>query len=283
MFGFVVSALIPSSIRAQEILTPTPEGHSSLKDASGFEMVYIPAGKFEMGISRDNFLNVCTTVLKAGDTNRCINLADVTQKETDIFQVHTVEVSAFWMDKYEVTIEKYAICMQPGPTRYCLKIVNASGPKLDDNPQKPQVGVDWYDAMYFCNTRRARLATEAEWEYAAKGPQNNNFPWGNTFIEANVAPSTGTYPVGSVLANKSWSGIYDLSGNAAEWVEDRLVEYVPNDKWMGADDVMHVIRGGSWANRTIQLTTFDREFVEPSSSDYTIGFRCVRSSDPLGD
>jgi len=140
-----------------------------------------------MGISRDDFLNVCITVLKAGDTKSCANLADTTQNETDIFQVHPVEVSAFWMDKYEVTIEQYAICMQPGPSRYCQKITIAPGPKLSDDPKKPQVGVDWYDAMYFCNMRGGRLPTEVEWEYSAKGANNNIFPWGNTFIETNVA------------------------------------------------------------------------------------------------
>lgn len=158
----------------------------------------------------------------------------------------------------------------------------SSEPKLTNNVQKPEVGITWYDAMYFCNLRGARLPTEAEWGYAAKGPEGCIFPWRNTFAEKYIASTEGTYVVGSIPENISWSGVYDLSGNAAQWVEDRFLPYAPNQNWPQDSyiEISRVVRGGSWLNRTLQLTTFDREFASALEPDHSVGFRCARTSDP---
>lgn len=267
---------------ATDIATaPSPEVVA--KDFRGFEMVYVPGGKFEMGISRDALYHICITGAHGITETNCDQLVDIIGRDTGVFQTHSVELPGFWMDRYEVTIEQYQVCVSSGPGRTCQAIDLSYQPKLIDNAQKPQVGVNWYDAVYFCNTRSARLPTETEWEYAAKGPQGFLFPWGNTFVEANAGPLDGTYPVGSLLKNKSWAGIYDLSGNAAEWVDALARPYLSSTNWplgFPVDDTARVARGGSWANRSFHLTTFYRQFFSPDDQDQTVGFRCARSSDP---
>lgn len=265
---------------------PTPTSFAPefvAKDFRGFEMVYVPGGKFEMGISRDALYQVCTTGAHGIKETDCDQLVDIIGQNTGVFQTHTVELPSFWMDRYEVTIEQYRVCVNSGPGHTCQAIDLPDYPQLTDNVHKPQVGVSWYDAVYFCNTRSARLPTEAEWEYAAKGPRGLLFPWGNTFIEAYAGPLDRTYPVGSVLGNKSWAGIYDLSGNAAEYVDDQAVPYFLTQAWPSGfprDDTARVTRGGSWLNRSFHLTTFYRDFTGPDGQDPTNGFRCARFSDP---
>jgi formylglycine-generating enzyme required for sulfatase activity len=162
----------------------------------------------------------------------------------------------------------------------CRPIGKASYPKLDDDPQKPQFGVTWYDAMFFCNRRRGRLPTEAEWEYAARGPNNFIFPWGNTYNRAYLSPSDATYPVGSVPENKSWIGAFDMAGNIAEWTEDRVFFTSQSQFTHEIDDTSRIIRGGSWGNQTTQIATFDRAKAPPDAPDSTVGFRCLRTSHP---
>jgi formylglycine-generating enzyme required for sulfatase activity len=243
-------------------------------DAYDFEMVYVPAGEYEMGTTEEEFKTLCESTFK-GSSKVCSDFINST-KDVQNFEKRKVKVASFWIDRYEVTIKKYQACaLSPNGCRS----IATSNSKLDDDPQKPQFGVAWYDAMFFCNRRRARLPTEMEWEYAARGPNNFIFPWGNTYNRNYVSPSDATYRVGSIQQNKSWVGAFDMAGNVAEWTEDR---FYSNERQFAsdADDIGRVIRGGSWGNQTTQIATFDRAYAPPDSFDSTIGFRCLRSSHP---
>ena len=256
------------------------------QDSYGISMVHIPSGTFQMGVARQTLEQLCANEFKEKDPKTCADLFDESQS---ILSVQTRKINGFWIDLYEVTVKDYATCTVPGPNKNCEAVDTYLNPEyipFMDDPQKPQVGVTWYDAMLFCNKRRARLPTEEEWEYAAKGRENLSFPWGNKFIKEYVtAPNkssttNSTYHVGSIPQNRSWAGVYDMAGNVSEWVEDRYQPYgTPPTNWI-QDNISRVIRGGSWEDDSSKMTTFSRDRNVPEVISTRIGFRCARSDDP---
>jgi iron(II)-dependent oxidoreductase len=144
--------------------------------------------------------------------------------------------------------------------------------------------VTWFEARDFCTRRGGRLPTEAQWEYAAKGPDNLTYPWGNTFVFDYVVhgiSSGGTSDeVGRRPDGASWVGAFDMSGNLWEWTSTlyRAFPYDPNDgrdTSIPSQDNRPVIRGGSWASGEHRLRTSYRDIAIPSYGDEYIGFRCV--------
>lgn len=185
-----------------------------------------------------------------------------------------------------------------------------SHPAFDDFPV---VGVDWNAAKYFCNWRtnylnnwrqevglpimpNFRLPSEAEWEYAARGGRDMaKYPWGNPYVRntrgcllANFKPGRGNYfddgfaytsPVGTYFANDY--GIYDMSGNVAEWCEDAYnPASVPlvwdlNPTYYDETVDNKVVRGGSWKDIAYFLETGTRTFEHRDTTRSSLGFRCA--------
>jgi formylglycine-generating enzyme required for sulfatase activity len=258
---------------AAAISTLTP----AVRDRLGFEMVYVLSGSVEMGISTEQY-KVLFEILK-------LNPQDTlsVEGETGIFDTYQAAVDAFWIDKYEVTIDQYlrymSDCMRQGR---CIKINLSFAKHLMDNLQKPQVAVPWTDALAFCNFRGARLPTEVEWEYAASGPQNFIFPWGNN-PDLETLKSGSTYPVGTRVKNVSWVGAYDMVGNAAEWVENRFTPYTKTSSYWPSGAVFEtdrVVRGGAWELGVTTKTTYVRDYHQPEDINLWVGFRCARTSKP---
>ena len=184
----------------------------------------------------------------------------------------------------------------------------AAKPSFFRGSMLPVEEITWAEANNYCkNNRGARLPTEAEWEYAARGPNNLSYPWGNTFdkTKAVYADNSGYNPKtnsgGSTAAvnrtigsHRRGSGATDMSGNVWQWTSsiNMPYPYVANDGRENDQDINspRVTRGGSWRdpndpndpnNESLKATN---TFVPlalpiPQKDGYNIGFRCARSAD----
>jgi len=193
----------------------------------------------------------------------------------------------FWIDRYEVTNAEYRECVTAGICAPPDDLTFYSNGQYNDYPV---VFVSWYQASDYAEWRGCRLPTEAEWEYAARGPANLLFPWGNEFVPENVVfltPISSSYPsplaVDSRPAGVSWVGAYHLSGNVFEWTRSIYALY-PYDAADGRESladltVPRIQRGGSWGcGSEIYLRV---DFYRPTQWPYTtnefVGIRLVCS------
>jgi formylglycine-generating enzyme required for sulfatase activity len=194
---------------------------------------------------------------------------------------------------YEVSLEDYLACVNADvcETNFLKQEMEAiaSGDKIPMDV--PVVMAGYYDAAIYCAWRGGRLPTEMEWEYAARGPESNNFPWGDKFDGTKVnfcdescptAPDTRwndgyrlDAPIEAFEEGQSWAGIYNLAGNVAEWTSTRIVE----ENGLLTD--FRVVKGGSFIDDALRTATWSR-YIFPSSDTNidTIGFRCARTTPP---
>lgn len=260
-------------------------------DRVGIPMVYVPPATYVVGIDPVRLRELCDARGEA-DADRCV---EIIEEDTGATYTYNVDLPAFWIDQYEVTIEQFSQVCTANYIWFPEGCVDRQlPPEVTNLPNQPQLGVTYMDAIAYCGSRGARLPTEAEWEYAASGPDKLLFPWGNEFNPDYVNPfdeypPQRTYPVGSISENQSWIGVFDMAGNAAEWVEDRflprflmmlsLEEVYISNKGVDAD-IRRVIRGGSWDGRPWPMTTFYREAETPQTLSWWVGFRCARTTPP---
>lgn len=172
----------------------------------------------------------------------------------------TLQIGPFVIDRYEVTRAEWAACAD------CA----ASAPDPNAPPHTPQVHVTPAAAQHYCETLGGRLPTSGEWSFAASSARGYRYPWGQTGLvcrkavygmvrgpcaEAAATPSL----VGARDLGATPTGIYDLSGNVAEWVTDGAHTYAA---------------GGSFRSTLAgQLKVWAREQTTTARDD--IGFRCV--------
>ena len=261
--------LTPDGILSDENIIATATAFSNptafpmqVKDESDSEMVLVPAGCFLMGSFTDGAIPV---------HQYCFE-------------------DPFWLDRYEVSRADYVGCSD------CEK-VDTNG--FSQRDTQPISGVSWWDALTYCSSRGARLPTEAEWEYAARGPSSLAYPWGDTFVEEYAVyianANNETQDIGErPLESASWVGAFDLSGNVAEWVstahaivdaDDPTVyksffdyPYVRDEREsINRNDVTRVVRGGSSNNEEAIIRPANRQWLHPEIRNELIGFRCAKS------
>ena len=240
---------------------PTGQAPSTTRDCPQCpELVLVPAGTFEMGS------------------------ADMFEFERP---VHRVSIrSPFYIGRTEVRFDEWDACVAEGGCAY----------RPDDRGlgrgKRPVTNVDWNDAKSYAlwlsqkTGSRYRLPTESEWEYAARAGSTTTYPWGQA-VEKDRANCVGCNPEPLKKATDTGSfqpnafGIYDMAGNAAEWVEDCW-----NDSYRGApaDGTAwtkpqcreRVLRGGSFNNDPRYLRSAARFRYDHDVRFYTNGFRVVR-------
>lgn len=197
---------------------------------------------------------------------------------------HEVDVPTFQMDKFDVTNADYAIFVQAtGYETYAEK--NKTGPTWRDKysagkDNHPVVYVTWNDAVAYCTWLAKRLPSEAEWEKAARGPQDFIYPWGNDWdpTQANVKESglRGTTAVGSYPPNSY--GLFDMAGNVWQWTGSWYEAYPGNttpDPYYG--EKFRVVRGGGWFEEAPQVTAYNRNAADPNATAHDdLGFRCAK-------
>jgi formylglycine-generating enzyme required for sulfatase activity len=259
---------------------PTPEGLPSsgalgdtwVRPADGMVMVYVPGGTYRMGTD-------------VGDP----------LVQDDEVPPHAVTLGGFWIDQTEVTNEQYARCVAAGACQPPFAPMFERHERYygsSDTADYPVIYVSWLHATEYCVWAGGALPSEAQWEYAARGPESLTYPWGNSppseallnydkIINDPVA--VGSYPAGA-----SWCGALDMAGNVYEWMNDWYSRYTPEAQTdpTGAErGIGHVLRGGSWfdgaefvraANRYVIREAY-RDYVVPSGHGFNFGFRCVVS------
>lgn len=233
----------------------------------GVTMVLVPAGCFTMGSTDEEQAFAQSLGL------RDRNVPDEGPAHEICFE------SAFWLDKYEVTQAQAA----------ALNGVFAQ-PSSFAGDNRPVDMASWFEARDFCALRGMRLPTEAEWEYAARGPDGLIFPWGNEWVAENavwnreqINSRLGTVDVGSIPEGASWVGALDMSGNVWEWTSSAFGPY-PYDASREASpddaEIGRARRGGSWFGAyPVGLRAAYRLDSTPDFVDFFNGFRCARDDD----
>ncbi len=216
---------------------------------------------------------------------------------------HVVLTHGFCMDQTEVTVRAYARCVEAGACKEPWRGDPYS--MYPSHLDEPVNLVSWPKAQAFCAWAGERLPSEAEWEWAATGPEQYRYPWGN---EPEPSCETCDYtkfgapkweaggdigcggggpsPVGShPKGDRIWPGgaIHDLAGNVWEWVEDSfapLGNEAVTDPVVRSEVAVHAIRGGGWNRSYAAMVVTYRGAAHYTYQVPALGFRCVRG-EPL--
>jgi formylglycine-generating enzyme required for sulfatase activity len=255
-------------------------------------MILVRAARFRMGSTREEVLAATQQCGQEVFGSRCHE-----EMFADELPAREVHVSAFWLDRTEVSVDAYAQCVRVGA---CQAPPRSTGTDRFERPNLPRTRVTWTEASQYCSFRAARLPTEAEYERAMRGHAQRQYPWGR-FYNSHAAnhgrlhwspeDTTDGYaelaPVGSFPAGRTSDGFLDLAGNAEEWVQDRYApEYDPHDRQDPSGPVgpiasgARVLRGGGYRSAAPWLRAAARNAAPPETRRPDIGFRCARSAQP---
>ncbi|MBU0554068.1 SUMF1/EgtB/PvdO family nonheme iron enzyme [Myxococcota bacterium] len=222
--------------------------------------IWVPPGSFMMGAP--------------------IEEADSAPNDRPVHQVTFAE--GYFVAKYELTSEIYQACEDTGA---CVDL-------NQDDTARPQVNIDWNEAIIVCNWLGGRLGSHSEWENAASGPVHRLYPWGNAPASCEYAVMNDgldgcgqgrTWDVGSKPAGVSYVGALDMAGNVREWVEDCWhTDYngAPTNggAWTeGCSSGANLFPGGGFNNTAPSLRTAGHTGAAPSYRNDNVGTRCFRS------
>jgi iron(II)-dependent oxidoreductase len=196
---------------------------------------------------------------------------------------HVVYVDEFYIDIYEVTKSDYKKFIDA--TGRTAPEAWEGGSYPEGKSEHPMTYVTWNDADDYCRWQGKRLPSEREWEKAARGTDGRVYPWGNKWdLNKSNNPLRAieaTMPVGSFEEGKNQNGLYDMSGNVWEWVDDVYLPH-PGSDYVNIEfgDHYKILKGGSWWDCMfygcgISAPTYNRAFFAPSTISDSYGFRCA--------
>jgi formylglycine-generating enzyme required for sulfatase activity len=267
---WALMTMVSLSLPAIKGCSPAVEEESppTVTTSSGVEMVLIPSGSFVMGDDKG---------------------------KPDERPQHTVSVSSFLMDKYEVTQAHYVKTTGTNPSKFGQK----------DWKIYPVDRIGWRQAAAYCNERSHledlepcydeetwqcsfdangyRLPTEAEWEYAYRTSLDTPYDLEqDAWSKANS--NSQTHAVGTKKPNR-WT-LYDMAGNVYEWCNDyydpNYYRSSPEHDPRGPNEAeTKVLRGGCWVTSADTCRAASRFMDDPVNADTCLGypaygFRCVR-------
>jgi len=256
------------------------------EDATGLDgMMFVPSGSFWMGCN-DAAANNCNPQERP---------------------YHLVTLDSFYVDRTEVTIKDFQVCVDAGVCSHhlddqtCFYIILENGDLAQSGiwpafrgTNQPMVCVDWEQAKQYCEWAGKRLPTEAQWEKAARGTDGRVYPWGNdnpdcnnavTYVDdgSECAPEVTADVCNKSPAGDSPYGLCDMAGNVMEWVADwydsNYYDTSPTTNPKGPDTGLYrTIRGSSFYPGN-DLTNSGRLGAEASKAFVDRGFRCVWSAE----
>lgn len=241
-----------------------------------FDFIYIPPGAFVMGCSEDEATRII------GETK-------------NVFFAHNARPpilvnvrEGFFILKTEIMTSQYQTLM--GAKR-------KDGKEDKEANELPLRDITWQDAMAFCQRLSdksgfiVRLPTEIEWEYAARGPWEQRFPWRDVGNFHAVAGGDGPVPFDEKRMDVSWRGVYDMAGNVSEWCLDdyngekyKEVTQQPllhNSSSVTIESALidltkyRTYRGGSFKDEKLNCCVFIRRSQSPKTGSPVVGFRPV--------
>jgi formylglycine-generating enzyme len=273
LMGFTVPGFVPPSVERLAASRPP--------------VVWIPAGWFVQGSDASDLrhaLVLCLFRREAVFPGGCSE-----EDFADERPARRAWVSAFGMDRTEVSHGQWRRCMQAGacpPPR-----LSEADPRVSAATH-PVAGVTWDEARTYCRWRGGRLPTESEWERAARGSTGRQFPWGNAYNDrlANhgrpgerpdgVDGFRHAAPVDGFAEGASPYGILQMAGNVWEWTADHYQPEAytegPRVDPTGPDEgVGRVVRGGSWRSPPHMLRAAYRDHRLPEQAWADVGVRCA--------
>lgn len=279
--------VVPTAAPTETPIAVSIIGDTQIRPSDGMVMVYVHAGEFVMGSSEEE-VDFALQQCREYGTNCQRRYFSVE------LPMHIVVLDSFWIDRTEVTFDQYQQCLSAGA---------CGAPGCQENLQVgsenyPVVCVTWDQAAAYCEWAGARLPTEAEWEYAARGPERRRYPWGDelegfylNYCDANCTLSkrdeqfndgyAESAPVGSYLQGASWIGALDMAGNVWEMVADWNGAYSAEKQVNPtgpASGGRHVARGGSWHTSPDHVRSALRTHMGSTDFVNHAGFRCVQST-----
>ena len=248
-----VFSLLPALAQDDPLAKQTPEG-----------MAYVAAGPFRMGSSRGD--------MHGGHDIRLFS---------DAQPEHTVNLTALYVDKTEVTNAQYK------------KFCDATGQVVPPNWKNgafaaseanvPVTHVSWWEATAYAVWAGKRLPSEAEWEKTARGTDARQYPWGEVWdADRVVTRQFKPQPVGSKPDGASPYGALDMAGNVFEWVADWYLPYPGSTQELPEfGKQFKVVRGGGFDSLPgfpLIYNSAYRSVARPQNRSEWIGFRCVKDA-----
>ncbi len=269
--GWIVSPINTKS--------PGQAGYSIRHKDTGMELLWVPAATYLMGSTE-------------AEAQRAVKEHKAyPERMANEQPAHEVDLSGYWIGRTEVTAGQWRKVMGTMPP--------PDDTKRDRNSLGDDHPVTWMtvdEALEFCAKLSLRLPTEAEWEYAARGPERRVFPWGNKWDEKKCANGKNqywvngvgfrTFTVGSFPEGASWCGAMDMAGNLWEfcmdWFDETYYSHSPKTNPKGGPDTgspwkLRIARGGSYGSDGPH--NFRSAYRVTGGSDTRhmgYGFRCAK-------
>ena len=264
--------MLPVILLIATLLVGCSHQYHALRNSPPENMVFIPAGWFEMGSDGTE-----------GRLGMAIGVDEIPR--------HRAYVKDFYIDRYEVTNARFYEFLIKTNNVYRPAHWSERGTFEKGEHDHPVVDVDWIDSDAYCTWVGKRLPLEVEWEKAARGTDGRLWTWGDEYAKGAANPLESgrnwTAPVGSYPEDVSPYGVYDMAGNVREWTAGWYQAYpgntLPPGFYKGS---YRAVRGGSYTTPLYRYARTSSRYAIESTlatrgldwhTTYDQGFRCAMS------